>query len=93
MLAIDPVWVTLAKREVPREMKGKRASKTKENFQPLKKAKKMPEKHMKMDSTMVPIFSPSALWIAIVSLASFELSSEGLIESYHEISCCKMALR
>lgn len=65
---------------------GKKARRIADISQPLKNAKKRPEKHMAMESYIVPIFSPSALVIAWHSFDSLADSSVTLISSNQAIS-------
>lgn len=72
---------------------GKKASRIRDMSQPLKKAKKSPEKHIAKESWIVPIFSPRALVIAWHSFESLAESSVTLISSNQVISYDKIAFR
>ncbi len=79
--------MTLVMSPVVIVRKGKAANSTREKLQPFEKAKVRPETHIDIASTIVLTFSPNALVIAYVSFPSLADSSDGLIVSYHALSC------
>jgi hypothetical protein len=57
---MKPLYIALVRTPIVMNMTGNTAKRISDITQPLKKAKKIPEKLIEKESRIVPIFSPSA---------------------------------
>ena len=79
--------------EVVKPINGNTAKRTGEKLHPIVNAKVRPDTVIEKARMIVPIFSPSALCIALDSLLSLADNSLGLTVSNHELSYLKIASR
>jgi hypothetical protein len=91
MFSLKPFYITLVIRAVAMAMKGKAPNISNENDHPLVKANVKPAMVKAKAKTIVPIFSPSAFYIAKHSFPTLAESSDGLHESNHALSCLRIA--
>lgn len=83
--------MTLVIKLVVTPSTGNAARSTREKLQPFEKAKANPEKVIANAKMMVPIFSPSAFYIAKISFPTLAESSDGLVVSNQEQSYLRIA--